>query len=233
MATFLELQDRVEANVIDLPTPVLNAVPRLINKAMKKLQRKHNFQVMKTLSGPNLTTVDTRVLMTVPSDWKEWRDKPYMLDDTNGRKQFLSIGPNRTELLTLYDNTDDGPPVYILEAEQDDTGAGSFEVWPLPDGNADFSDGEYRIYLPYWRFLPELSADADTNWFTVNADDYLEYSATSEGFRMDWDKEQADSWRQDAMLEYGDVLRIDKMKALAGVDALVPHLDYYDPRVNR
>lgn len=233
MATFLELQERVEANVIDLPTPVQNAVPRLINKAMKKLQRKHNFQVMKTVSNTNLTTIATRALMVVPSDWKEWRGKPWMVDEETGRMTQLAIAPDNEQMRVLFDSTDDGPPQYLQIAQEDDTGVGNVNVWPLPDGNSDYADGEYRIFLPYWRFLPDLSADGDSNWFTVNADDYLEYSATSEGFRMDWDKAQADSWRTDAMIEYADVVRTDKMKALSGVDALVPHPDYYQARVIR
>src|SRR5690606_23628102 len=80
MATFSELQTRVQRRVIDLPAAVQAEVPTLINEAMKQLQRRHNFKVMEKVAS--FTTVaGTQVLGAVPSDWKEWRDFPFYTEE--------------------------------------------------------------------------------------------------------------------------------------------------------
>ena len=200
MATFAEIKTRVETRVIDLPAAITAEVGTLVNAAMKTLEQKHNFKVMQTETAQLVTTAASHTLAAVPTNWKEARLKPYIVEN-DGTTIKLTMATDRSAILSAFalsDTTDDGEPQAILEAEPtDDTGAASFEVYPFPDGLSDFSNGEYRIVIPYWRFVTALSADADTNWFTVHAEEYLVAMGASKGFLLDWDEPRAQLWQQE------------------------------------
>ena len=221
MGTLATITTRVQTRIIDTPTAIQDEVTGLINAAMHKLQTKHNFKVMETLLAAS-TTVDTRVLTTLPSDFKEWRGKPYYVRD-EGDRQRMVWAAARGDLTSYIDEDDDSFPMVLLVSEPTDTGAANIEVWPLPDGNSDYDDGEYRIKMPYYRYLPALAADGDTNWFTVNAEDWLVNQAVAEGFFLDWDEERATVWAQRAQLELSEVIGRDKKYRLSTVETLVPH----------
>lgn len=235
MATFSELQTRVQTRIIDLPSAVQAEVPSLVNKALIALQKRHNFEVMKALQSYT-TTVSTRSIGSVPSDWKEERGVPYEVPE-NSRVRPLAWGPNRTEAEKGWGTNTDldfGEPRVILRSEPSAvTGASTFEVFPYPDGNSDYGDGEYRIRVPYWKFLPALSGASDTNWFTVYAEEYIEAYATSLGFAIDWDEEREAVWLQKADMHRKELIRLDKLSQVAQLDGFHTHLDYYEVRVNR
>lgn len=222
MGTYGSIQDRVQGRVIDLPTFVNSEVPTLVNSAIKILQDQHNFKVMETLMSAQQTTVSTRVLTTLPSAFKEFNGDPYYITDL-GDTYFLSVAGTRQGLTAEYANDDAGRPRSLFISEPTDTGAANLEVYPLPDGNSDYDNGEYRIYIPYYRYLTALSADADTNWFTVNAEEYIVEKATSLAFMLDWDYDSAALWGQAAEGWKKDIVKRDKMQRLVGFDTLVPH----------
>jgi hypothetical protein len=118
-----------------------------------------------------------------------------------------------------------------LESEPNDAGARNWEVYPLPDESADWGDGQYRVYVPYWRFLPDLVADGDTNWFTTHAEEFIVKMAAAEGFFYDWDEERGTLWEAKAGSELRDAVVRDKQELLAGVDTFVPHMGQNEPRV--
>lgn len=221
MATFAEIQTRVQRRVIDLPTAVSTEVPTLINEAIRELEKKHNFKVMETLGGAYNTTESSRTLTTKPSDFKEYRGNPYFLENIGGNID-ISLVANRNAVQDYYGNNDIGFPMFLLESEPTDTGTANWEVWPLPDSNSDYSDGEYRIYVPYWRFLPDLSDDTDTNWFTVNADEWIILRATAEAFAIDWDVDREVVWLKKAAIKYKEIINTDKRYRLSSVKTLVP-----------
>jgi hypothetical protein len=100
-----------------------------------------------------------------------------------------------------------------------------FEVYPLPDGlslYANSSAGEYRIRVPYWKFLPALTGSG-TNWFTANAEEWIVFEATSDGFFMDHDEQRGTLWAQRASAKWADVLLADKRLRLSPVTHLVPN----------
>lgn len=45
--------------------------------------------------------------------------------------------------------------------------------------------------MPYWRYLNDLDADGDTNWFTTYGELYILYQATGHGFMADWNETRA------------------------------------------
>lgn len=220
--TFKQLQDRVKSNVIDLPTAIVSAVPRLVNSAIRKVQVDHNFKIMEALFQPS-TVINTRSLGTVPADFKEYRGEPWFLkNDASVTK--VSLANKREDIYTAIDENDAYFPMVILQAVQNDTqGNGDFWVYPLPDGASDYPDGEYRIKIPYWAFLNDLVSDGDTNWFSNKADLFIEYKATAEAFARNWDAERSVWWEQKAAIEHKDILKLDKLLRLStGSSTLVP-----------
>lgn len=223
MATFSAIQTRVQRIVIDLPAAVTTEVPSLINEAIRNLMKEHNFKVMEALTSDNLTVISTRALMSVPSDLKEYRDDPYIRYNLGGYRP-LTVAADRNSVMERYDFDDEGEPRVLLDAEPTSSlNARSWEVWPLPDGNSDWDDGEYRISVPYWKYLADLSGDSDQNWFTVNAEEYIIEDAAARAFALDWDMEQEAVHMQKAERFKQRIIKVDKTFRLMGVTTLVPH----------
>lgn len=221
MGTFATIQTRVQTRVIDLPTAVQAEIPQLINEAMRNLQVDHNFKIMEATFTEE-TATGTRILAPVPSDFKEYRDEPWHTSN-EGIVYRLTTAAERHAIWQDISEQDIGYPLVILDNEPDINGNRNFEVYPLPDGNSTYTDGQYPITIPYWRFVPTLVNGSDTNWFTVNAEQFLVYQATSEAFSLDWDENRMAIWAQRAEVQRKRVVKQDKLFRLAGVDAFVPH----------
>lgn len=221
MGTFATIKTRVQRRVIDLPAAVQAEVPDLVNMAMKTLQTKHNFKVMEKTSI-FLTTSGSYILTSLPSDWKEWNGHPILLNPfSSGDKLVWSDGVDGT--LRTFSPIDIGRPEVLRVAEMDDAGTANIEVLPLPDTSSDWVDGNYHVMLPYWRYLPALSADGDNNWLTNNGEEFIVNQAVAEGFLMDWNYQDAAVWEARANKYFKEVVDRDKMYRLSGVTSLVPH----------
>lgn len=225
--TFGTICTRVRAQVIDLPTVVTNAVPGYVRTAIRKLQVRHNFLVQDRLLVVT-TTAGTAGIGSVPSDWKEWRSWPYYLTN-DGRARKLTMHTPHEGIYPDIRETETNPPRVITIGEpSDDNGTRAMIVAPIPDGASDWDDGEYRIYIPYIRYLTALSADGDSNWFTTNAEEYIFHFATNLAFEADWDYDHAAVELQLAENEYKEVVLADKRLRLSDVQTLVVHKDVYD-----
>jgi hypothetical protein len=224
MATYSELQTQIERRVIDLPSAVTAEVPNLINRIIRELQKNHNFKVMEAEHAVS-TTAESQSLGSVPSDFKEFRDFPYYREEV-GRFRRMTIAAAKDGPGEYFGAEDEGYPMVLLDGLPSDVaGARTWTVYPIPDGNSDFDDGEYRIVVPYWKYLPALSADGDTNWFTVNGEAYIVDQVTSEAFFLDWDEQRAAVWAQKAAPFKNDLIKTDKLYRLSGVTELVPHFE--------
>jgi len=221
MATFLELQTEVRTAIIDLPTAVSNLVPTFVKRAVRSLQTDYNFRVMRAL-GSFVSTEGVRILGARPADWKEARGRPYRLG-FNGSTSRVNWASSRAEVFASIAAQAVGIPRFILEAEETEAGVSNFELYPLADGNSDFGDGEYRIYVPYWKYLADLAADGSTNWFTVNAEEFIIHTASGYGFQYDWDENRMAVWRQTGEAFRRQVIKRDKLAVLSEVETLVPH----------
>lgn len=225
---FSAIRTEVQTLLIDASTAVVNLTPNFVNRAITKLQQKHNFKVMEAKQAYT-TTALTRTLGARPSNWKEARGVPYYVWNLGGFTQLV-YAPSEADALAAFGNstdTDYGSPRALLEDED----TASFLAYPYPDSLSDYSDGQYRITVPYWKYLPVLSADTDTNWFTENATQWVIYQAVAEGFYANEDVNQATVWEKRASREYGDVLLADKRRSLANVNTLVPHLGARKPHL--
>lgn len=221
---FGEIKTEVGTFVIDLPATVTALLPNLINRAQKRLQR-HNFKIMRA-EATFTTTVGTRLIGSRPALWKEARGNPYYVEDLGSvREMFFADEANAVARYGNNPDLDFGDPRLIVE----DATAGQFNVYPYPDGISDYSDGEYRITVPYWTYFAPLAADADTNWFTQNAENYLVYDAVAMAFYANEDEGRAKVWEVLALKEYNDIINTDKMQSVAEVQSFVPHLGALRP----
>ena len=91
------------------------------------------------------------------------------------------------------------------------------EVYPYPDGASDWPDGNYRIQIPYWGYVPDLKANGDANWFTKDGPgaEYIIAAASMMCFEMDWDEARATFWRTKAFGPNWDGASVQKLGGLA------------------
>lgn len=227
---FGQLKTRVQRRIIDLPAAITAEVPDLVNEAIRDLEDFHNFHVMRAITSAN-TVVDTRLLLPAPADFKNFRNAPWR-ENATGNTQRLATTKSRDEAVQAFGERE-GSPHLLLHDEEDVQGQADIEVFPLPDGTSDFPDGEYRINIPYWRFLPELTSDSQTNWFTNNAAQYIIDKATAEGFALNWDEARAAFWEQKASQRRAQVLNLDKRFWIGDADTFVYHTGARMSRVER
>lgn len=241
MPSFMELQNRVQAAVIDVPQAVRLAIPELINDAIRMLQDQHNFKVMEATAGPLVTTVGSGEIGLSPANFKEFRDKPYHVDNT-GKVWDMTKAASREAALDAFHLDPavdigrplvlvDGSPAAEIGGDPNLSGRRVWEVFPFPDGASDWNDGEYRIYVPYWAYIPKLVAPDDRNWFTENAWMFIVYQAAAEAFDMEHDYTSADRWRGKASEQFQRVINADKRMWVSNMRTLVPHKGVNTPKL--
>ena len=98
------------------------------------------------------------------------------------------------------------------------------EVYPYPDGASDWPNGNYRIQIPYWMYVPNLTKATDTNWFTKDGPgaEYIIAAATMMSFEMDWDEARASFWRNNA---FGPKWDGASVQSLGGLGRMLMNLD--------
>lgn len=227
MTTFADIQEAVSGNLIDTPTFVADAIPGLINRAYRKAQSKHNFWIMRAEASFTTLEGDHTLVGTFPTDWKEWRGKPYWIENS-GAKRRLYLFPDIDHARSRWDADDVGDPDGLVESLPATDGTVTLEVYPLPLGDSDYSDGEFRITVPYWKYLPVLSADGDTTWLLNEGEAWIEAQATYYGFAKDWDEGRQKEWEVNAAKEWRDLMIRDKKKHFSLIDTFVPHTGPYN-----
>lgn len=235
MATFGELKTEVLTNLIDTPDAVQTYVGSYVNRAIRKLQTKHNFKAMET-SATYTSVEGVRYIGYRSSRWKQARKSPFLTDNYGRTRQLY--WSDEIEAKARYGTSttyDYGAPRLIVEnevghgIEGDDGIFSTFDLYPYSDGLSDYDDGEYRITIPYWNYLTVLGSDDETNWFSENAEQWIVYQATADGFYTNEDEGRAQMWEKRAGREYGDVLMADKDRTLATVETMVPHIGAMRP----
>jgi hypothetical protein len=206
---FGQLQARVKAYLIDVPAATDAEVPAFLNAALRTAQDRHNFRFMEA-EASFVTVEGERVLGALPDDWKEHRALPYLLG-VSGSTAEVEWAASRSEMVRLFGESvtlDAGAPKFVLET------ATQLHIYPFPDGRSLHPDGEYRIFVPYWSRLPDMTAGVDSNWFTDNAADYLTFFATAEGMVINREEERASVYVTKAENEFQRLVRRDKRSRL-------------------
>ena len=98
---------------------------------------------------------------------------------------------------------------------------------PLPDTNSQWTNGHYRVVVPYWKFLADLTANGDTNWFTRYAHRYLIAKGASDASGLNWDDERKVQWLVEAEAEHQKLIKFDKRSRLGRSTTLVPRRDVH------
>jgi hypothetical protein len=218
MSTLAEIRTKVQRRLVDITAGITAETDDLINSAIREAEETYNFRIMQA-STELVTTLATRRLpassTSIPTDWKESRAKPYLREGQDGElgTQNIQWAPSLEEMVLLYsldDPNDKGQPQFILE----DFAADEFSVFPFPDGASLWTDGEYRVTIPYWKFLPALVDDGDTNWFTNNMTNFVTEWAIAEGFLLNWDEERAGVWLTKAQVNFNRGKKFDKRAKL-------------------
>jgi hypothetical protein len=226
MATndYSDLQSRVQNRLIDAPAFVTAEVPALINQAIREMEDRHNYWIMKATVTANTVIANGHTLVAKPGSFKAFRDKPYFTED-GGSVRRIKVAPSLEAANRAYRTDDDGFPQDLVFGDPtDESGTVTILVYPLPDGNSDYTDGEYRITIPYWKYLANLSSNTDTNWFTQNCPIAIEALATSKGFKLDWDEARADRWFKDYLRYEKEARRLDSSIWGGGHDTLIPRM---------
>ncbi len=218
MANLSDIRTKVLRRVVDAGTAVETEVDDLINLAMREIQKRHNFKFMEATE--TFTTVeDTRSLGSLPTRWKSWRGTPWTnITDSEGQRWYVNTVERQEEIYPHFSDIDEGPPGLLLQVVPEDgvDGATTISVWPLPDD-------EYIITVPFWRYLPDLANDGDSNWLTDNAEEFLIWRATAEAFDIDWDDEKLTKYLTKAEAKAREVIKTDKIARVAGLDTWVPN----------
>ncbi len=233
MADFASIQARVNSRLIDLPSAIVTEVPLLVNQAIRQAEQKHNFRIMEAEQAISTVIAVRTLTPAIASDFKEKRAKPFYRDGQDGllSTEIIDWAASKEDMLKRYeldDTTSDGSPRFILV---DDAGV-NYSVWPFPDGSSQWDDGEYRLVMPYWKFLPDLTG-TQTNWFTANMEEYLIYQATGNGFMVNWDEIRAAGWFTLATDRFNNGKRHDKLSRIERNIAIVPKLDAGAPSPRR
>lgn len=212
MATLQGLRSEVEVWLRDLPADTATAIPQLINEAIRELQRKHNFRCMEALAS-FVTTFQSNALGVI-SDYKEPRAKPYWVDYDDSTNS-MDWQPSLDFLIQRYQNDSTGAPAYVFVSGMDAVGAATMQVYPKADGISQWPDKEYRLFLPYWKYLPALVVGTDTNWFTVFAEKYIRLHAVGWGTLLNIDEARGATYLRAAEGEASRLISADKRERVA------------------
>ena len=239
-SAFDELTTRVQRRVIDVTASVTAEIPDLINEAIRKAEDHHNYRVMEAVLA-GTTTDQTRLLVALPTNWKEFRANPYLRDGNNGElgTTLIRWASSREDALTDYPldaNTSatGGRPTLLLinDMNDDDNSAGDIHTYPLPDTNSLWTDGNYRVEIPYWKYLTDLTG-AQSNWFTRNGTEYVLAQATASAFWLNWDEERATTWETIALAKRKLMEKVDKRSRMGRSTTLTPRRDVYASKRQR
>jgi hypothetical protein len=175
--TFAQIKARVVRLVLEDGADVTAEIPQYVRDAQAEIE---DDRTLKVLEADFETTLASGAsTLTKPSDWNSIRLEPYLVEaDFTSTK--LSMITEKFVIANLS-TTDTGAPKYWREIS--DT---QFRLYPIADALGPWSD-DYKVKLPYWKRLDTLTADADTNWFCDNAENYLIWFAAALGMELNDD----------------------------------------------
>jgi hypothetical protein len=228
------IKTEVQSWLLDMPAGASSRIQGWVNEAIRDATDRYNFRCMQDEELP-ITVNQQRELFTKPSNWKEHRGEPYIFHQ-DGTTTPISWAQSEAQMVRTYaiqlpdeGNTtpaDEGEPRYLLERET------TVDVFPLPDDEADWDNGNWRLAVPYWKHMTAMSADADTNWFTQNAEYYVIWKALAIGFAWNRDEERAALYETKAERQFQRAKNQDKLSQLPDKLTRAVHKDVYagEPR---
>lgn len=183
MADFETVTARVKDIIIDETDIVANNAGQYVNDAIREFQERMNVDDMraKVEIVTDVGAADPQILGvfdTVLPSFKGPRETPYIMhgDGVEEPMVFARSGDLIRNNFDTASSTDIGAPQALYKDED-----ANLLVFPLPDGNSLNGDGEYRINIPYWKYLPELTG-SQSNFFIDRMKNAVTYKAAAMGF---------------------------------------------------
>jgi len=218
--TLSDLRTRIQAN---WPSNFHSAVltdaklTELINKMQRFICTRANFSFMETTAYAS--TVDGTRTIALPTAagtavWTEvdagtllgYKDEicAELLDHDSNRLPLVRSYKGKIEgMADLSESTEAAIPEFYA------THKGQIWLYPLPDHGLN-DDEAFNLYLSYYGYLADLSADADYNELTDTYPEIIEYGVTAMGFRIAQDRESYQQWWNDALEELAAAIVADK-----------------------
>jgi hypothetical protein len=175
-----------------------SVIPTFIDLAHAKLNRRLRVREMIQRSTANVTSQYTKL----PGGFLSMRNIQLNVS-TPKSLEFLSVEQMDQE--RALGNVAREPVYYTIIGD-------TIEVFPSPDAS-------YEIELAYYKTLPALSADADTNWLLTKAPDSYLYGALLQAAPYLKDTAETSLWLQAHDMVVGE-LETDNEKALYGGSTL-------------
>lgn len=224
MATYTQLVDRITAWLrAEASAEAQAQVPRWLADAQRELEDRATFRVLRR-STLYTTAEDTRELGDLPGDWQRPFQQPRLIWGS-GATEPIAYLADFDAITERYSDqpTEKGRPRHLFIRLED--ASWKLDVYPLPDAlnpsGAVYSDGHYRIQVPYIRRISPLDpATNPENWWSLYADRALEYMAVAEGLDFDLDEQRAAYWQQKARREMRRLQAREARYQLADVETL-------------
>lgn len=219
------ITDRVREYLLDLPQHNEILILDWINLAIRSIEDRHNFEYMQQQA--NFTTSEgARTLGPKPERWKAFREDPYIAR-ADGSNMEIDWAASHSDMVRQYGDSeehDSGPPRFVLEK------VAGLDVYPLPDGRGDYSDGEYRIRIPYWAYSPTLhEQSSEVNWLMANYPWYIISAAVAEGMIFNRDEARAATFVGLSERERARAIATDKRSKLPRRMELTPRGRVFGP----
>lgn len=204
MPTLSVIEGRVRANVEDLPTATADRVQEMIQLGQQRMEEKFTYRVMKVETVPIATVEDSRTLGTTANyvRWLRRLKTPYY-QTGDGDTIEMDWLESRRQIVTEYSElnaTEKGAPRNLYEMIDPVTGAVTLDIYPFPDNNNSsgtvYTDGNYRIVVPFIQRLPDLTDSVQNNFFTNDppSAEFLENYASARLLFFNRDYENANTF---------------------------------------
>lgn len=178
-----------------------------VRAAMRKLERKHDFKHMEGMVSGSFTS-GTSTLAILPARYK---NNILFRVSVNGQWELVKKDSLEYALNAYPDPTGD---VGYARLFAYDYANSQLLFRPTPDSNYSY-EWYYRAYSA------ALSADADTNWWTDNADEVLMFAALEEANLFIRNLDKAAVWKKKKEEALSDVMMVDIQERFSGAGATV------------
>lgn len=224
MPDFSALKTRVKDYLIDVPTKTNALVGDWINLAVREAEERFNFKHMKSITTLTTTEGTSNLSNPIIARFKSFKEPAFsILDDEFNTMRELGMMVSSSDVFRRFGSDETGAPEYISFEHNPDR----IVVYPIPDGESDYSDGEYRIFIEFWRYSAPLVNNSDTNWFTDNAEWYVTFRAVAEGMLFNRDHGEAEIYFGRANAELLKHVRTNKQTQHRLPRQVVPRTGVY------
>lgn len=243
MANVGDLKSRAQGWAIDPSAAAIARVADFVDEAHAWVQRRGPWSFHETGEDVFVTSPGVRVLGTIAYDvFLAPDDEPWWVDGHGKIRRKPPMGwlASRSEITKRYnpdDPDEDGAPAHIYLRPDNANLRYDVEVYPLPDAlnpvGDVFTDGNYRVHVPYWKLIPLDKMDNNDSTIVTN-DEVLamavEFKAAALLCSFDESLEREARMEARAVGYVREKLRHEKRARLRRAGALATRRDVHAPR---